>query len=178
MEDPIWPHIKDAHTHNLMAGPDAIINLPRDAGQSLRPDRFYSVGVHPWDTLEPFDLEAISACAESQQVLAIGECGLDALRGAPLQRQEEIFRWHVRLSERLGKPLIIHAVRTLQRIIELRKELKPAQRWIVHGFRGKPQLAEALIRSGIDISIGTKHNPEALSVIPADRLHHETDEDY
>lgn len=144
----------------------------------LRADRFYSIGVHPWDTECPNDLEAIAQGAENPQIVAIGECGMDALRGAPAAKQEEIFRWHVALSERLGKPLIIHAVRTLQRMIELRRELKPTQRWIIHGFRGKPEMARVLIRAGFDISIGSRYNPAILPVVPQDRLHQETDTDF
>lgn len=168
----------DVHTHNLDAGPDAIINLPAGQYAPLREGRHYSIGVHPWDTTADYDLEKIAIAAENPQIVAIGECGLDALRGAPLDKQEEIFRWHVALSERLGKPLIIHAVRTQQRIIELHRELKPKRTWIVHGFRGKPQMAAALVREGIHISIGKKYNPAILDVVPSDFLHHETDEDY
>lgn len=168
----------DCHTHNLEAGIDAIINLPQGEYAPLRPDRFYSIGVHPWDTNKPYELDKISNGATDSQIVAIGECGLDAKQGATLDIQEEIFRWHIALSEHLCKPLIVHAVHTHQRIIELRKELKPKQKWIIHGFRGKPQLAQALIKAGCDISVGHHYNPAILGVVPSDRLHHESDDNY
>lgn len=171
-------NFRDVHTHNLDAGPEAIINLPPGVYEPLRKDWHFSVGVHPWDSDGDYDLDAIAVAAEHPQIVAIGECGLDALRGADLATQEEIFRWHIALSERLGKPLIIHAVRTIQRIIEIHRELRPIQPWLIHGFRGKPQLAASLVREGIHISIGQKFNPAILEVVPPTLLHHESDDNY
>ena len=48
--------------------------------------------------------------------------------------------------------------------------------WIIHGFRGKPQLAQQLLNKGFYISLGEKFNPETVSIIPVDRLLFETDE--
>ena len=59
--------------------------------------------------------------------------------------------------------------------MQLRRELKPGQRWVIHGFRRKPELARQLIDAGFDISIGTKHNIGVPAAVPAGRLFHETD---
>lgn len=113
-------------------------------------------------------------------VVAIGETGLDALRGAPLDIQEEIFRQHIKASEELGKPLIIHLVKAYDRLMSIRKEMRPAIPWIIHGFRGKPQLVGQLSSAGasnqIYFSIGERFNAESIAVIPSDRLLIETDE--
>ncbi|MCC8113839.1 MAG: TatD family hydrolase [Bacteroidales bacterium] len=169
---------RDVHTHRMDAGPEAIINLPM--GAEVPKDGSYSVGIHPWDTSQSDEsiqqqMGWVAQCAIQPNIVAIGECGLDALRGAPLPDQERIFRWHIALSEQLQKPLILHVVKTADQIIRLRKELRPTQQWIVHGFRGKPQLAQQLLRAGIDISLGDKYNPETLAVIPPDRLYRDSD---
>ncbi len=164
---------EDVHTHNLDAGPRAIINLPESA--PVPAEGFYSVGVHPWNSARPELMEWVREAALHPRVVAIGETGLDALRGAPLEVQEQLFRQHVLLSERVRKPLIIHAVRTLQRLIELRRELRPSQPWVIHGFRGKPQLAQSLLRAGFSLSYGEKYNPESFALTPADRRYRETD---
>ena len=52
----------------------------------------------------------------------------------------------------------------------------PSQKWIVHGFRGKPQLAGQLLKAGIDLSFGEKFNPESIQITPIERLFIETDE--
>ena len=49
--------------------------------------------------------------------------------------------------------------------------------WIIHGFRGKKQLAEQLLGAGLYLSFGVRYNPEALhSAWAAGRLLLETDE--
>lgn len=165
----------DVHTHRADAGPDAIICLPR--GADVPREGAYSVGIHPWDAAEATeaDRQWVERAAEMPQVVAIGETGLDALRGGPLDEQERMFVWHAELSERLGKPLIIHAVRTLERVMALRRRLRPAQPWVIHGFRGKPEMARQLVRAGFDISLGEHYNPGVPEAVPADRLHRETD---
>lgn len=165
----------DIHTHDINAGDTALINLPW--GADVPPHGYYSVGIHPWDTSSTTDddIVRLDELARHERVIAIGETGLDALKGADLQRQEEIFLQHVRLSEALGKPLIIHSVRTLPRIMQLRKQLRPLQRWIIHGYRGNATTARQLLNLGFGISLGQRFNPEVPSVIPPDRLFRESD---
>lgn len=47
---------------------------------------------------------------------------------------------------------------------------------VVHGFRGKPQLAKQLLNAGFAISYGEHFNPESVAVTPLDKLCIETDE--
>lgn len=163
----------DTHTHHLRH--DAWVN--RAPGDILAPGYTYSVGVHPWDA-GSFDLRALEEAAAQEAVEAIGETGLDTLRGPSLEVQEPVFRAHVDLSESLGKPLVIHCVKAFDRLMALKKELKPTQPWIIHGFRGKPQQAEQLLRAGFHLSLGPNFNPETARVIPSDRLHIETDDSH
>lgn len=169
---------KDIHTHRLDAGTDAIINLP--LGMDLPESGYYSVGVHPWDAAKVTheQMREVELKARNPRVVAIGEVGLDKLQGPDMTTQEKVFRSQIALSEAVEKPLIIHAVRTLPEIIQLRKELKPRQRWIIHGFRGKPETAHQLLSHGIDISIGNKYNPSILQIVPPSHLFHETDDQH
>jgi TatD DNase family protein len=128
-------------------------------------------GLHPWRADERFVVPDLSG------KLAIGECGLDGLRGPAMERQEEVFVRQIRLSEELGIPLIIHCVKALERLLALRKELKPKQSWMLHGFRGKPQQLRSLLDAGLFVSFGPQHNEESLRLCPADRLLLETDDD-
>ena len=167
---------EDVHTHRLDAGPAAIVNLPE--GADVPEEGYFSAGVHPWNSGRPDTAELMewaARVAEHPRVVAIGETGLDALRGAPMEEQERLFRAHAELSERVGKPLIIHAVRTLQRLIELRRELRPTQEWVIHGFRGKPQTAQSLLRAGFSLSYGARYNAESFALTPPGRRYRETD---
>ncbi len=168
--------ISDIHTHDASRAPHAIVNIY--PGDEMTPGNVYSIGIHPWHTHEVTDemLQMLEQQASNTDVVAIGEAGLDKLRGADIDTQERIFIRHIELSEALKKPLIIHAVKAYDRIIALHRRFKPTQRWIIHGFRGKPQQAMSLLNEGLDLSIGEKFNPEAAAIIPANRLFIESDE--
>jgi TatD DNase family protein len=164
----------DIHTHNLQADADSIISIGPD--DTMLPDRYYSVGIHPWsEAYTDEQLARLDQLALDERVVAIGETGLDALRGMPLDRQEQLFRHHIELSEALGKALIIHVVKAIDCVIALRREYAPTQPWIIHGFRGKPQQARQLLNLGFSLAIGEQFNSEAVALIPADRLYTETD---
>ena len=165
--------VSDIHSHDPLAPDSAVINLDRYA--AMRPDhRLYSVGWHPWWP-DP-DMDWVERTAADPRIVIIGECGLDRRRGAlALGEQIELTRAHALLAERLEKPLLLHVVGAWSEIIALRRQIKPQQPWIIHGFRGKPQLARQLLDAGFDISLGVRFNPEAEAIIPPERLHRETD---
>ncbi|RXE73951.1 TatD family deoxyribonuclease [Muribaculaceae bacterium Isolate-013 (NCI)] len=135
----------------------------------------YSVGIHPWDSGAPADWDALEALLRHPAAVAVGECGLDALRGPGIGRQEEVLRRHIELSERLGKPLILHVVRAMEPLLRIRREMAPRQPWIWHGFRGKPPQAAQLVRAGIALSLGPVHNKGVPPLVPPLMLFRESD---
>jgi TatD DNase family protein len=140
--------------------------------------RFCSVGIHPWnaeqDNLE--DLERLFRYCSDTRWIAIGECGLDKNISTPFATQKSIFEGQISYSESLKKPLIIHCVGYFNELLEIRNKFRPEQLWIVHGFRGKPELAKQLLKTGISLSFGEKRNAASVAVTPIDRLYVETDE--
>lgn len=181
-------HITDVHTHNLNApAGKAIINVPREwllcpEAASLRDDALYSAGVHPWWTDNEAEVETMLANLPfflgKPQVVALGECGLDLLRGAEAEKQEETFRRQLILAERSAKPVILHVVRAFDRILHLHKTLGMHTPWIVHGFRGKPALARQLTQAGISLSFGHRRNEKAYQATHPELRYDETDEDF
>lgn len=163
--------IVDAHSHALHG--DAVVG--RSPADVLPAGYIYSVGVHPW-VADTFDAAQLEAAARRPEVVAIGETGLDRRRGPEMELQERVFRAHMELSERLGKPLIIHCVKAVDRLLALRKEWRPKCDWIFHGFRGKPATAAQLTEAGLYVSVGQRFNAAAVASIAADRLLIETDE--
>jgi len=74
------------------------------------PHIFASVGVHPneQDGRDP-TVEELLTLAEDDQVVAIGETGLDYFRSTgDMTWQQQRFRNHIRAAREIGKPLIIH----------------------------------------------------------------------
>ena len=169
--------IIDIHTHRKDSR-EALISVSPDNFQPLD-GLFYSVGIHPWDSdkeniTQLFDL--LEKALPHPQVLAIGETGLDRLKGAEMKIQEEIFVRHCQLSESFRKPMVLHAVRTFDRLLYYKKQLRPSMPWLVHGFRGNAATASALLSKGIGLSFGEKWNKEALLSVPDSQLLIETDE--
>lgn len=136
-----------------------------------------SCGIHPWFTENDLiQMEKLTKIVCNDNILAIGEAGLDKLRGDILGKQIEIFIKQVEISEKVNKPMIIHCVKAWDELLQIKNRIKPNQKWIIHGFRGKPELAKQLLKNGFYISIGEHFNKETLKAIPPDRLFLETDD--
>lgn len=182
--------ILDIHTHQMPPQADAVtaICLKEDGSDraadivAAAPDRLFSVGLHPWDAALPASAEdALFARMEEllalPNVAAIGECGIDLNRNAaPLFRQMQLFRRQTDLAEKVGKPVIVHDVRAHDVLVGMRRDLKPSQAWAIHGFRLKASVAEMMLRAGFWLSFGAEFNPDALRVVPRDRILAETDD--
>lgn len=166
--------IIDCHTHCLTAE-NAVVSCSPDAFFPV-PGILYSVGCHPWNVFGDCDWDMLEEAARHPQVVAIGESGLDRLRGGDAVSQESAFRRHIALSEVLGKPLIIHEVKAVDDILRLQRELRPGQKWVRHGFRGNANVAKMLTDKGLFLSFGEKFNVEAVKSVPLDRLLIETDD--
>ena len=167
--------LTDIHTHNNHAdNSSAILNCNGYIG-----DRCISLGIHPWDTDDSWreKFGTIATAAGRENVVAIGECGIDRLKAQTnIQTQIEVLRSHAILAEECRKPLILHCVKGVDEILALRKELKPQQAWIIHGFRGKPQQAEQITAAGIYVSFGEHFNARSVTAVSAERLFVESDE--
>ena len=149
----------DIHTHRLPTDPAtfALLDCPPDNPlPNPAPRLRFSAGIHPWRTDEPGAtawLDRIAAWAAAKHLSAIGECGLDHLRGAAIPAQLSIFRRHLELSAAYRLPVIIHCVRAWTELLALRREF-PLQPWIIHGFSGRTTMAEQLTAAGCILSLG------------------------
>ncbi|MDR1861240.1 MAG: TatD family hydrolase [Bacteroidales bacterium] len=158
--------------------------MNHDAADAFVPDRgvLYSLGLHPWH-LNPDTVSAqIQRCAAhgiDPQVVAIGECGLDRIKGAPLAVQLAAFESQIQLAEQLQKPLIIHAVRAYSDILSLVKRFHPARAWLLHGYTGNVRTTEQLLKHEVYFSLGEPALRRAklcdLEAVPTERLFLETD---
>lgn len=150
---------------------------------------YASVGVHPdyTDVPEP-DVDTLAALADCDEVVAIGETGLDYYRlQGDLEWQRERFRVHVRAARRVGKPVVIHmrgdAAADTLRI--LREEGADAVGGVMHCFTDTWETARAALDLGMMISfsgIVTFRNAQGLREVarrvPDEALLIETDSPY
>ncbi|MCU4162469.1 TatD family hydrolase [Carboxylicivirga caseinilyticus] len=174
----------DFHTHQINKEADvkSIYNLPLTEKPADFSEQHLSIGIHPWyinDNNNQFS--TIKLNINHPNVKAIGECGLDKLKGPDLAIQTEVFKQHIRWSEEFEKPLIIHCVKAYSEIIKLRKDLKPKQTWIFHGFNSSVETLNQAIKTGFYFSFGPailNHPKTRKSFInsPINRIFLETDD--
>jgi len=177
--DPVPPIITNFHTHDSTATQAIISTNPSDFNPEK--GKLYSVGLHPWNidgNLEE-KIKQLEQISQHYQVVAIGETGLDSLKGASLDLQEQAMKAHINIAAALGKPLVIHCVRTSQQIIKLWNDNPHAHNvaWVIHGFRGNANVAQQFIDAGFYLSYGLKFNDDAVNATPLDHLLIETDDD-
>lgn len=170
--------IIDFHTHQYDATAALIAVDPRQF--EPQPGLWYSVGFHPWNEVEKIteeDFDLLRRCAAHPQVLAIGETGMDALRGASLEIQGEVFSRHLLIAADVAKPVVVHSVRTVQNILSIRRKSGlTAVPLAIHGMRSNAHVAQTWLDAGCYLSFGARFNPAALLATPIDRLLIETDD--
>jgi len=176
----------DIHTHTKKKNtPEACsvfnLNVPEHlcrCGLDLQ-SSFYSLGIHPWKIYPELLSEHLRFIEDNihfDSVKAVGECGLDKLCDTPWDLQMKAFTGQIVLSERYNKSLIIHCVKAFDELLALRKEIRPAQAWIIHGFRGKPEQMQQLTNHGLFLSFGIHFNEDTVRMIPGNKLFLETDD--
>ncbi len=177
----------DIHTHEGSPGPGLFIleNLMAHEGKTPGKEAglIYSVGIHPWHLDESNYHKLVDftrQTAVNRWVYAIGEAGFDKLKGASPELQRKAFGEQVNISEELEKPLIIHCVRAWEELLSVHKKLKPKMPWLVHGFRGKRELALQLISRNMYLSfwfdfIMRPESSELVRSLPLERIFLESD---
>lgn len=147
--------------------------------------QLFSIGIHPWHTFDiniEKEIIVLKETANLKNVIAIGECGLDKLKGNSMEKQIEIFKAQAILANEVGKPLIIHCVKAFPEIIKLHKQINPVVPWIIHNFNKKEDIAKQLTDLGFILSFGqsliNKNYPavKAFSLLPGKTFFLETDE--
>ncbi len=167
------------HTHYNRADSIEIVNC----SEKFDFTRYYSFGIHPWDSeTNILNFSEIENKAQDKFMLAIGEIGLDKIKGPALEIQKTCFIDQVLIAEKINRPVIIHCVKAWNEIMEIKKDLQPKQTWIFHGFT-KVSILESVLQEGLMISIGAgiMNNlklQEALKNIPNEQLFLETDDSH
>jgi TatD DNase family protein len=139
----------DAHTHFLTGNPYSIFN----ANSSI--NLYHSRGIHPWYVEENYStkLNALKSDLKHPFCLSLGEIGLDKLCSVDLKTQRKAFIQQIELSEKYQLPIIIHCVRASNELFKLKKEIKPTQQWIWHGFN-KAKILQQTVENEILPSFG------------------------
>ena len=149
-----------------------------------------TAGVHPHEaaTFDGAGRAAIEALAAREEVVAVGETGLDFFRDfSPRPDQERAFEAQLEIASRVGLPVFMHERDARRRFVEIlrpvRDRLGPA---VIHCFTGQPDDLHAYL--DLDLHVGITgwicderrglHLRDLVGRIPSDRMMLETDSPY
>lgn len=143
----------------------------------------YSMGIHPW-YIQPAHWEnqvlALQAQSRYDQVLAIGECGLDKVCNTAFSLQEQVFRIQAEWANFIGKPLVIHCVRAWEEVLAILDKAGMQVPVLFHGFNKNEELARRITSKGYYISLGKillrPGIQDLYQSVPAGRIFLETDD--
>lgn len=181
--------------------PSARTGLAFVRGHGLRT----TVGVHPHvaSTVDDAMWEEVCALAATDDVVGIGETGLDYDRGfSPRDDQLRNLRRHIALAYEVAEPLTLHcrskpgerdAQDDLIRLLreggagsrEWRARFGDRPPGVLHSFSGPLDYAEAALEMGFFIAFGglvfrrgEEASAKVARIVPLDRLLTETDSPY
>lgn len=173
----------DFHTHSLrQADRSDVLEIVSIHLGKDRPHDWFTVGLHPWWTEQPVTAEQrtqLEGLLTDSRCLAMGEMGLDNLKGPAMEVQMDILRSQLSIADALNKPVVIHCVRAFDQLVQVKNEFPGIENWCVHGYGRHAILGKQLIGQGFYLSLmpglPSAKYAELLGALPLDRLFLETD---
>lgn len=151
---------------------------------AARYNQYATAGIHPHDakTATPELEQQLTALAQNEHVIAIGECGLDYNRDfSPREQQRAILRRQLALAEKLNLPVYLHERDASDDMLIILKEF--SIRGVLHCFTGDAHALAGYLNLGLYIGITGwvcderrgKELQQLIPSIPIERLLIETD---
>lgn len=125
--------------------------------KSKYPQVHIAAGLHPYFLDDHKDAHLAQlfdfAKANKNQLVAIGECGLDRSI-ENLEKQTWLFEQQITLANELNLPLIVHHRQSHDLIAQSFKRCKPKCGGVIHAFSGSLQQAHYYIKQGFKLGVG------------------------
>ena len=151
---------------------------------------YSTAGVHPHHASGYTDAsdELIRQLVTRDEVVAVGECGLDYFRNfSPRAAQLDAFRRQLEIAKDTGLPVFLHQRDAHDDFVEVLEPVLPdLSRAVAHCFTGEGESLREYLAMGLYIGITGwicderrgKHLHDVVHIIPDDRLLIETDAPY
>jgi len=180
----------DIHTHSERCPQEGVVTVknifPGEKFAAFSGKNFYSAGLHPWHIgTREANNEAMYMVEDAltfDHVIFVGETGLDKTVNNDFTEQKRVFKAHAFFAEKHNYPLIIHSVKSNSEVMALRKKMRPAMPWIMHGYTGNPDTTKQMEKLGFMFSFGSiLQNSNAKAVdsfkyLTLDKIFLETDD--
>ena len=186
--DAIANYVANAHSRNVEHMLCVAVNVAEFDRMYEQVSGFNNVsvscGVHPCYDEDVVPIDTLRAYANREQVVAIGETGLDYYHTQDtIAVQKQSFIDHIHVALEVDKPLIVHTRNARKDTIALLKEHgKGKVRGVLHCFTEDLAMAEAAIELGFYISFSgivtfnsAKELQQVAKSIPLARMLIETD---
>ncbi|QFU01707.1 putative deoxyribonuclease YjjV [Halomonas sp. THAF5a] len=143
------------------------------------------LGLHPYfmDEHAPEDVEALARWVDDHpELVAIGECGIDARFADSLDAQWRLFDAQLRLAKARRLPVVIHCVQANDRVAKRLRQLALPAGGLIHAFAGSPEQAKQFLDLGFTLGLGgattfdrARRLHRAVAALPDDGYVLETD---
>lgn len=174
----------NVHTHYAaQAAQERVLRNAYMYAQRLRPVTYaLSAGLHPWFITGNMAgaRHNLYAALQNPQVKALGECGLDRLKGPPLPEQVRFLEMQKELAHEAAKPLLIHCVRAYDEVLALLKDCTVPV--ILHDYRAGEVLSRRFLQYpqfffslGKGLLRADPTHVKVFAMLPQQRILFETD---
>ncbi len=178
-------------TRIVVTGSSDRSNRDAAALAKTRPGVLYATaGMHPHHASEYTEASdaLIRELADSGDIVAVGECGLDYFRNfSPREAQLDAFRAQLRIAADTGLPVFLHQRDAHDDFVEVLEPMLPQlSRAVAHCFTGEHESLREYLAMGLYIGVTGwicderrgMHLRDIVSAVPDDRLMIETDAPY
>ena len=186
-----WEEIRAAGVETVVLAGDTLAHSlwHRDFA-AAHAGAYFTAGVHPSEAADFSEdtLSALSALAEDEKCVAVGEIGLDYhYPEPPKEVQREAFVKQILLAERAGLPLVVHSRDCAADMLDLLTEMRAhlGRGFLMHCYSHGAQMLPAFAALGAYFSFGgvacfrnAKNVWESVRACPAERILSETDSPY
>ena len=153
----VFQRAKQAGVRHFVVPGTTRARWPQVLALGEREDVSIALGLHPYFIEEHSDedMQALEDALQTYpQLIAVGECGIDARLSDTLEQQWTLFDAQLRLAKRYDLPVIIHCVQANDKVAKRLRQLQLPRGGMVHGFAGSPEQAHAFNALGFAVGLG------------------------
>jgi TatD DNase family protein len=152
-----------------------------------RYDNVYgTLGIHPENVDDSYDLDFISSHINDNKIVAVGEIGLDYhFTRDNIDRQISLFCMQIEIAIRNNKPIVVHSRDAINDTYDIIKKYGIGKKCLIHCFSSSLEMASLFVKLGCKLGIGgvltfknSSRLKEVVSSIDISNLVLETDSPY
>lgn len=126
-------------------------------GLGEREDTFACLGLHPYfvGQHQEADIKALDqSLHEHLEVVALGECGIDARFNDTIEKQWHYFDAQLKLAKQHSLPVVVHCVHANDKVAKRLSQLALPRAGLIHAFSGSIEQATKFLDLGFKLGLG------------------------